>query len=131
MLSEISQTQKDKYLMIPLTWCTQQIWYTEMEVGERYISRKHQGWKMKEKNIIEDTEESIGTIPVTVKRPGCCSVANCSTPCFPILQYLLGFAQTHVHWTGDAIQPSHPLSPPSPPAVNLSQHQGLFQRDTT
>ena len=37
------------------------------------------------------------------------------------------FAQTHVHWVGDAIQPSHPLSSPSPPAFNLSQHQGLFQ----
>ena len=36
------------------------------------------------------------------------------------------FAQTHVHWVDDALQPSHPLSPPSPPALNLSQHQGLF-----
>ena len=40
---------------------------------------------------------------------------------------LLEFAQTHIHWVGDAIQPSHPLSLPSPPALNLSQHQGLFQ----
>ena len=40
---------------------------------------------------------------------------------------LLAFTQTHVHWVGDAIQPSHPLSSPSPPALNLSQHQGLFQ----
>ena len=38
-----------------------------------------------------------------------------------------GFAQTHVHWVGDTIQPSHPLSAPSPPSLNLSQHQGLFQ----
>ena len=37
------------------------------------------------------------------------------------------FAQTHVHWVGDSIQPSHPLLPPSPPVLNLSQHQGLFQ----
>ena len=37
------------------------------------------------------------------------------------------FAQTHVHWVGDAIQPAHPLSSPSPPALNLSQHQGLFK----
>ena len=41
--------------------------------------------------------------------------------------YLPQFAQTHVHWVGDAIQPSHPLSSPSPPAFSLSQHQGLFQ----
>ena len=40
---------------------------------------------------------------------------------------LLEFTQTHVHQVGDAIQPSHPLSSPSPPALNLSQHQGLFQ----
>ena len=52
---------------------------------------------------------------------------NSSTPGFPVLHYLLNFAQTHVHWVGDAIKPSHPLSPPSPPALNLSQHQGLFQ----
>ena len=49
------------------------------------------------------------------------------TPGFPVLRYLLDFAQTHVHWVVDAIQPSHPLSPPSPPALNLSQHQSLFQ----
>ena len=52
---------------------------------------------------------------------------DCSTPGFAVLHYLMEFAQTHVHWINDAIQPSHPLSPPSPPALNLSQHQGLFQ----
>jgi len=52
---------------------------------------------------------------------------DCSSPGFPDLHYRLEFIQTHVHWVSDAIQPSHPLSPPSPPAVNLSQHQGLFQ----
>ena len=51
---------------------------------------------------------------------------NCSTPGLPVLHCLLDFAQTHVHGVSDAIQPSHPLSPPSP-ALNLSQHQGLFQ----
>ena len=48
---------------------------------------------------------------------------NCNTSGFRILQCLPEFAQTHVHWVSDAIQPSHPLSPPSP-ALNLSQHQG-------
>ena len=52
---------------------------------------------------------------------------NCSTPGFPILHYLPEFVQTHVHWVGDAIQPSHPLLSPFPPALNLSQNQGLFQ----
>ena len=45
----------------------------------------------------------------------------------PVHHQLLETTQTHVHWVGDAIQPSHPLSSPSPPALNLSQHQGLFQ----
>ena len=52
---------------------------------------------------------------------------DCSMPGFPVFHYLPEFAQTHVLWIDDAIQPSHPLSSPSPPAFNLSQHQGLFQ----
>ena len=52
---------------------------------------------------------------------------DCSTPGFPVLHYLPEFAQTHVHWVGDAIQPSHSLLLPSPPVFNLSQHQGLSQ----
>ena len=50
-----------------------------------------------------------------------------SMPSFPVLHYLPEFAQTHIHWVGDAIQPCHPLSSPSSAAFNLSQHQGLFQ----
>ena len=46
-----------------------------------------------------------------------------STPGFPVLHYLPEFAQTHVYWVNDAIQPSHPLPPPSPPALNLSQKE--------
>ena len=52
---------------------------------------------------------------------------NCSTPGLPVHHQLAEFTQTHVHWVGDAIQPSHPLSSPSPPAPNPSQHQSLFQ----
>ena len=52
---------------------------------------------------------------------------NCSMPGLPVHHQLPEFTQTHVHWVGDAIQPSHPLSSPSPPAFNLSQHQGLFK----
>ena len=52
---------------------------------------------------------------------------NCSTPGFPVHHQLLEFTQTHVHRVGDPIQPSHPLSSPSPPIFNLSQHQGLFK----
>ena len=52
---------------------------------------------------------------------------DCSKPGFPVLHYLPEFALIHVHWVSDAIQPSHPLSPSSPSALNLSHHQGLFQ----
>ena len=51
---------------------------------------------------------------------------DCSTPGFPVHYQLPEFAQTHVHWISDAIQPSHPLLFPSPPIFNPSQHQGLF-----
>ena len=59
--------------------------------------------------------------------PNLCDPMDCSTPGLPVHHQLPEFTQTHVHWVGDAIQPSHPLSSPSPPAFNLSQHQGLFQ----
>ena len=68
----------------------------------------------------------------TVHLPCCCSVAkscptphdsmDCSTPGFPVLHCLPEFAQAHVHWVSDTIQPSHSLSSPSPLALNLSQH---------
>ena len=56
-----------------------------------------------------------------------CNPMDCSMPGLPVHHQLLEFTQTHVHWVGDAIQPSHHLSSPSPPAFNLSQHQGLFK----
>ena len=56
-----------------------------------------------------------------------CDPMDYSTPGFPVPHYLSEFAQTHIHWVGDAIQPSHPLLPPSLPALSISQHQGLFQ----
>ena len=56
-----------------------------------------------------------------------CDPKNHSTPGFPVHHRLLESTKTHIHWVNDAIQPSHPLSFPSPPALNLSQHQGLFK----
>ena len=52
---------------------------------------------------------------------------DCRTPGFPVHCQLLEIAQTHVHWISDGIQPSYPLSSPSPSTFNLSQHQGLFK----
>ena len=84
---------------------------------------------------LERLEASIKSL--ILRQACCCSVSkscptlcdpmNCSMPGFPVLHYLLEFAQTHVHWVGDALQPSHPLLLPFPLAFNLSQHQGLFQ----
>ena len=65
---------------------------------------------------------------VTQSCPTLCDLTDCSTPGFPVLHHHLEFVQTHVHWVSDVILPSHPLLPFSPPAFNLSQHQGLFQR---
>ena len=59
--------------------------------------------------------------------PTLCNPMNCSTPGLPVHHQLPEFTQTHVHRVSDAIQPSHPLSAPSPPALNPSQHQSLFQ----
>ena len=56
-----------------------------------------------------------------------CDPMDCSTPGFPVHHQLLELVQTHVRQISDAIQPSHPLSSPSPPSFDLSQHQGLFQ----
>ena len=64
---------------------------------------------------------------VTQSCPTLCDPMNHSTPGLPVHQQLLESTQIHVHLVSDAIQPSHPLSSPSPPALNLSQHQGLFK----
>ena len=56
-----------------------------------------------------------------------CDPVDCSTPALPVHHQLPEFTQTLVHQVGDAIQSSHPLLSPSPPAFNLSQHQGLFK----
>ena len=63
---------------------------------------------------------------VTQSCPSLCHLMDCSTPGLPVHHQLPEFTQTHVHWVSDAIQPSYPLSSPSPPTFNLSQHQGLF-----
>ena len=56
-----------------------------------------------------------------------CDPVDCITPAFLVLHHLPKLVQTHVHWVGDAIQPSHALPSPSPPVLNLSQYQGLFK----
>ena len=68
----------------------------------------------------------FSSVQFTQSCPTLCDLVNCSTPGLPVHHQLLEFTQTHVHQVGDATQPSHPLSSPSPPAPNPSHHQGLF-----
>ena len=83
-------------------------------------------------SILIQCSESIALYSFTVSSvaQSCltlCDPMDCSTPGFSVHHQLPELAQTHVHRVSDAIQPSHPLSSPSPPAFNLSQHQALFQ----
>ena len=81
------------------------------------------------KNIITEVENTVSVqfTSVTQSCPTLCDPMNRSTPGLPVHHQLPEFTQTHVHRVRDAIQPSHPLSSPSPPALNPSQHQSLFQ----
>ena len=72
-------------------------------------------------------ERSVQFSSVTQSCRTLCDPINRSMPGLPVHHQLLKFTQTHAHRFGDAIQPSHPLSSPSPPAPNPSQHQDLFQ----
>ena len=77
--------------------------------------------------IITFTLHIIQFSSVAQSCPILCNPMNCSTPGLPVHHQLPEFNQTHVHRVGDAIQPFHPPSSPSPPVFNLSQHQGLFK----
>ena len=90
----------------------------------------NQNWKNMKKNIYLCTTESLALQKKFSSVQSCltlCNPMDCSTPGLPVHHQLPEFTQTCVHWVGDAIQPSHPLSSLSPPALNLSQHQGLFK----
>ena len=77
--------------------------------------------------LADDWLDSIHFSSVAQSCPALCNPMDCSTPGLPVYHQLLELTQTHVHLVSDTIQPSHPLSFPSPPALNLSQHQGLFE----
>ena len=77
--------------------------------------------------VLSVSRISVHFSSVAQSCPTLCDPMNCSMPSLPVYHQLSEFTQTHVHWVSDAIQPSHPLSSPSPPTFNHSQHQGLFQ----
>ena len=91
------------------------------------VSRKRfLSWKVNE-SVVLISNLVVQFSLVCQPCPTLCDPMDCSTPGLPVYHQLPKFAQTHVHRVSDAIQPSHPLSSPSPPAFSLSQHQGLFQ----
>ena len=93
--------------------------------------QKHHGWKVKYciwRNMCLNIKTSYASVQFShIVMSDSLQPHGWEHPGSSVLHCLPELAQTHVHWVSDAIQPSHPLSPPSPPAFNLSQHQGLFQ----
>ena len=102
-----------------------------------YLAASSFTWRASRQVLFLPGQHSLGSCPVIVTSvlfssvaqscPILCDPMNRSTPGLPVHHQLPKFTQTHVHWVGDAIQPSHSLSSPSLPALNLPQHQGLFQ----
>ena len=103
--------------------------YTTWGVGKSVLATREKEinwfcvayWSLLAKYPTHMTFSSVAQSCLTL-----CNPLDCSTPGLPVHRQLLDFTQTHVHWVSDIIQPSHPLSAPSPPAFNPSQHQGLF-----
>ena len=96
--------------------------------GEREkAARSKSRWEADWNHTVEHLFSSVQFSSVAQSCPTLCDPMNRSTPGLPVHHQLPEFTQTHVHQVGDAIQPSNPLSSPSPPAPNPSQHQGLFQ----
>ena len=93
-------------------------------LAENLQSRLQEEWHKAQPSVIVQLSSVQFSRSVV---PDCLRPMNHSTPGLPVRHQLLEFTQTHVHRVSDAIQPSHPLSSPSPPAPNPSQHQSLFQ----
>ena len=120
---ELFQILKDDAVKVLHSIC-QQTWKTQ---------QWPQDWKrsvfipIPKKGNTKECSSSVQFSSVTQSCPTPCDPMNRSTPGLPVHHQLPEFTQTHVHCVSDTIQPSHPLSSPSPPAPNPSQHQSLFQ----
>ena len=106
-------------LYIQEAWCT-----TVHVVADLYM-------RLNNNKKIMQIRKKVQFSSVSQSCPTLCNPMNCSTPGLPVHDKLPEFTQTHAHRVSDAIQPSHPLSSPSPPALNPSQNQGLFHRVNT
>ena len=103
-------------------WC-----YKHMTEISDKLKKKAWKWTKEAKNPFGIQLSSVRFSSVTRSCLTLCDPMNRSRPGLPVHHQLRELTQTHVRWVGDAIQPSHPLSSPSPPAFNLSQQQGLFK----
>ena len=107
------------------------LWQAHRDTTDRY-SGQQLSWALNPQPAWAATTGgvSLDILPYCSVTKSCltlCDSGDCSTPGFLVLYHIPELAQVHIHWVGDAIQPSHPLLSPSPPALSLSQHQGLFQ----
>ena len=105
----------------------EQLWSSYQELLFQLIIIPSSVSSFSECSLPNLTFSSVQFSSVTLSCPTLCDSMNCSTSGPSVHHQLLESTQTPVHWVGDAIQPSHPLLSPSPPAFNLSQHQGLFK----
>ena len=122
--SSCSGPLKDKYSQAPireLTTALPKDKTPNSEIQVFALKEKHAHLSSTKSFSIKDTFSSVQSL----SHVRLCDPMNCSTPGLPVHHQLLEFTQTHVHRVSDAIQPSHPLSSPSPPAPNPSQHQSL------
>ena len=110
-----------------LIWNTPWVSYKHSPITPPWLS--HDSHVIDEKTATENFDDlfKVQFSSVTQLCLTLCNPINCSMPGLPIHHQLPESTQTHVHWVGDTIQPSHPLSSPSPPALDLSQHLGLFK----
>jgi len=94
--------------------------------SDAFLKGSYNAWLSSVSRIKCPQRIEPGGCSVSKSCPAPCDHMDCSTPGFPVLHHFPEFAQTHVHWVSDAIQPSHPLSSPYLFAFNLFQHQGFF-----
>ena len=120
--------QKSRSLNLSQLWGNFR-WWQAWKLPWELVEKR--GIQVKQMKACKDQHNlpshSVQFSSVTLSCPTLCDPMDCSTPGLPVHHQCLELAQIHVHWVGDAIQPSHPLSSPSPPTFSLSQHQGLFQ----
>ena len=123
LYNSISTNLKDACVIKPLTKHFSQIFWF---LANLIRKKKSHCFNLHFSSYIEDNN-SVQFSSVTQSCPTLCDPMDWSTPGLLVHHQLLELAQIHVHWVCDAIQPSHPLSSPSPPTFNHSHHQGIFQ----